>query len=211
MSLTVTLATAGVAVAAPVIGVFADRLGRKRVIVASILLLAAASVLTATSMTLPQLIAWRFLEGLFTPGIFAITIAYIHEEWPAASSGRALAAHVTGTVIGGFTGRMLSGLIATHADWRWVFVALAALTFSGAAALGACLPRERRFQPSSKSRSGWSSVRAHLGNGQLLATYAVGFCVLFSMTAAFTYMNFYLAAPRFGSARPRSGRYSSCI
>ncbi len=197
VSLTVTLATAGVAFAAPVTGAFADRLGRKRVIIASILLLAAATVLTATSVTLRQLIAWRFLQGLFTPGIFAITIAYIHEEWRVESSGRALAAYVTGTVIGGFTGRMLSGLIATHADWRWAFAGLGALTFAGAAALGAWLPRERRFQPSSNSRSGWRAVRAHLGNGQLIATYAVGFCVLFSMTAAFTYVNFYLAAPPF--------------
>jgi YNFM family putative membrane transporter len=38
----------------------------------------------------------------------------------------------------------------------------------------------------------------HLKNPRLLATYAVGFCVLFSMLATFTYVNFYLAAPPFG-------------
>jgi len=197
VSLTVTLATAGVAVAAPVVGAFADRLGRKRVILGSTVVLAACTLLTATSRNLHQLLFWRFLQGLFTPGVFAITIAYIHEEWPPEFSGRALTAYVTGTVIGGFSGRMLAGLAATHLDWRWAFVILGALTFGGAGALAQWLPRERRFRPASKSRSTWRAFAAHLQNGQLVATYVVGFCVLFSMTASFTYVNFYLAAPPF--------------
>jgi predicted MFS family arabinose efflux permease len=197
VSLTVTLATGGVAIAAPAVGAFADRLGRKRVILGSIVLLAASTVLTATSRNLHQLIFWRFLQGLFTPGIFAITIAYIHEEWPVEFSGRALTAYVAGTVIGGFSGRMLAGLVATHADWQWAFVILGALTFAGAGALGIWLPRERRFRPASMSRSTWRALAGHLQNGQLIATYVVGFCVLFTMTASFTYVNFYLAAPPF--------------
>jgi predicted MFS family arabinose efflux permease len=40
-------------------------------------------------------------------------------------------------------------------------------------------------------------MRRHLKNPRLIATYAVGFCVLFSMLATFTYVNFYLAAPPF--------------
>src|SRR3546814_17221394 len=37
----------------------------------------------------------------------------------------------------------------------------------------------------------------HLGNRRLVATYAIGFAVLFSLVATFTYVNFYLAAPPF--------------
>lgn len=197
VSLTVTLATVGVAIAAPVIGSIADRLGRKRVILGSILLLAAATLLAATSRGLNQLIVWRFLQGLFTPGIFAITVAYIHEEWPAETSGRAISAYISGTIIGGFTGRMLSGLIASHFDWRWTFVALGILNLAGALAIAASLPREQRFRAAPASRSWTTALSAHLRNGQLVATYLIGFCVLFSMTALFTYVNFYLAAPPF--------------
>jgi YNFM family putative membrane transporter len=197
VSLTVTLATIGVAIAAPVIGSIADRLGRKRVILGSVLLLAASTLLAATSRTLNQLILWRLLQGLFTPGIFAITIAYIHEEWPVESAGRAISAYVTGTVVGGFSGRMISGLIASRFDWRWAFIALGALNLGGAVALALWLPRERRFRAAAASRSWLEAIGGHLRNGQLAATYAVGFCVLFSMTALFTYVNFYLAAPPF--------------
>ena len=37
--------------------------------------------------TLPQLIVWRFVQGLATPGVFASTIAYIHDEWPPSHVG----------------------------------------------------------------------------------------------------------------------------
>jgi predicted MFS family arabinose efflux permease len=37
----------------------------------------------------------------------------------------------------------------------------------------------------------------HLRNTRLLATYAVAFCVMFTLLATFTYINFYLAAPPF--------------
>jgi len=37
----------------------------------------------------------------------------------------------------------------------------------------------------------------HLRNPRLVATYAVGFCVMFSLLGTFTYINFYLAAPPF--------------
>ena len=55
------------------------------------------AIMAATSVTLPQLVAWRFVQGIVTPGIFAVTMAYIHEEWPAARAGRATAAYIGGT------------------------------------------------------------------------------------------------------------------
>ena len=201
VSLTVTAATTGVAFAAPVIGTIADRLGRKRVIVLSAMFLAVVTLLCATAASLPALISWRLLSGILTPGIFAITVAYIHDEWPRESIGRATAAYVTGTVIGGFSGRAISGFIANHFDWRSVFVVLGLVNAAGAAALLFWLPKERNFH---RSRHGtpWRAAAEHLRNSQLVATYAVGFCVLFSLVATFTYITFYLAAPpfRLGSA-----------
>ena len=202
VSLTVTAAAAGVAIAAPSAGAVADRLGRKRVIVLSAALVTFATLMAATSSGLPSLILWRFLLGVFTPGIFAITVAYIHEEWPAEVMGSATAAYVTGTVIGGFSGRVISGFVATHLGWRAVFLVLGAINALGTAALIAWLPRERRFRRA-KQVAPWKAALAHLRNSQLAATYAVGFCVLFSLVGTFTYITFYLAAPPF-HLRPAS-------
>src|SRR5512133_1163081 len=80
VSLTVSAATLAVALAAPFVGVIADLRGRKKMIVPAIYLLALSSFLTATSPGLYTLIFWRFIQGLLTPAVFAVAVAYINEE-----------------------------------------------------------------------------------------------------------------------------------
>src|SRR5437762_3179824 len=133
----------GVAIFAPFIGRLADRIGLRRTIVGSVWILTVGTALAGTSRTLEQLIFWRFVQGVATPGIFASTVAYIHEVWPPTHAGRATAAYMTGTIIGGFTGRAVSGLMAADATWQMAFVALAVLTAVVALALSVSLPSER--------------------------------------------------------------------
>lgn len=135
VSLTITAATLAVAIAAPVVGRVADLAGRKRVIVGSAFILAVATALCATASNLHQFVFWRFVQGLVTPGVFAITIAYIHEEYPAWYAGRASAAYVSGTVIGGFCGRAMVGLLASSVGWKTAFVVLALVNVAAAAAM----------------------------------------------------------------------------
>ncbi len=197
VSLTLTASTLGVAMAAPLVGSLADRWGRKRLIVGSATLLAVATLLNATAQGLPALIFWRFLQGLFTPGVFAVTVAYVQEEWVAGGAGRAMALYVTGTAIGGFTGRMLSALIVSHWNWHWAFVALGAMGAGSALVLQAWLPKERHFTGGAREGSLLAGMASHLRNPRLLATFAAGFCVLFSLVASFTYVTFHLAGEPF--------------
>jgi predicted MFS family arabinose efflux permease len=197
VSLTLTSSTLGVAVAAPFVGAVADRLGRKRVIVWSASLLALATLLNATATRLPALVFWRFLQGLFTPGVFAVTVAYVQEEWADGGVGRAMAMYVTGTVLGGFTGRMTAGLIVSHWHWHWSFVAIGILGAGSAFLLQAWLPEERKFTGRREGESPFSGVASHLRNPRLQAAFAVGFGVLFSLIACFTYVTFHLAGAPF--------------
>ncbi len=204
VSLTVTLASLGVAISAPFAGMLADRIGRRPVIVWSAFLLALTALATATATTLPQLLWWRFLQGVFTPGVFAVTVAYINDEWRASGVGRAVAAYISGTVMGGFSSRMISGLVAAHAAWPKVFLVLGGLNLVLAAAIAGWLPSARQQDKpkqndahrndAAKTRA-WKSVAAHLAHRELLATFLVGFCVLFSLVGLFTYVTFHLAAP----------------
>ena len=196
VSLTVTAPTIAVAVSAPFVGRLADRLGLRTVIVFSAFALSVATALAATAGSLRQLIAWRFAQGLVTPGLFASAIAYIHEEWPQSRVGRVTAAYVSGTVIGGVVGRLLGGLIAADASWSSSFLVLGALTFAVAAALWMWLPPERRGSHKAAPPTD-GGLGAHLRHPQLLATYAVGFCMLCTQVAMFTYVPFLLAAPPF--------------
>jgi MFS transporter, YNFM family, putative membrane transport protein len=196
ISLVMTVSTLAVACAAPLAGLVADRLGRKRVIVPSAFLLAVPTLLAATSSGYHQMLFWRFWQGVFTPGIFAVTIAYINEEWESGP-GAATAAYVTGTVIGGFSGRFASALVASAFSWRWSFAALGMMNLMGAVAIRSWLPPGRHFVGSRRGGSGTRAMWRHLRNPRLAATYAVGFCVMFTLLGTFTYINFYLSAPPF--------------
>ena len=124
VSLTISASTLGVALSAALLAIFAERVDRKRMIVGSMGVLALCTLLTSTATTLPLLAVWRFMQGLVTPGIFIITIAYITEEWPALLVPRVMSFYVAATVFGGFPGRILGGLIAAHYGWRAVFLVL---------------------------------------------------------------------------------------
>ncbi len=202
VSLTVSAPVLAVALSAPLLGVLADCLGRKQVIVAAIAGLAVPTTLTACAANLPQLVFWRFLQGFFIPGIITVAIAYISEESPRQSVGSIMAIYVSGTVVGGFFGRFLTGLVANHWGWRSGFVILGALTFAGALVTYFLLPPSTRFVRRKRVESSIKPLGMHLRNGELLATYAVGFNVLFCLVGAFTYVNFYLAEKPFslGSA-----------
>jgi YNFM family putative membrane transporter len=199
VSLTVTATTVAVAIAAPFIGLLAERVGRKVIIVAAIFLLVIPTLGAATSHTLGQLIAWRFLQGLIMPGIIAVTMAYVTEEWPPDHVGGAMAAYVSGNVLAGVTGRFLSGWIAGHYRWQWSFVALAVLDVAGGVLVWRGLPPSRRQEavvhPPLKQALG--DMARHFRNPPLLAAYAAGAAILLALVAMFTYITFRLAGPPF--------------
>lgn len=196
VSLTVTAPTIAVALAAPIAGRFADLVGRKRVIVGSAFGLAVVTALSTTATSLTQLIAWRFVQGLLTPGVFGTTIAYIQDEFPPGSTGRASGAYVAGTVSGGFLGRTIAGLTAASAGWRVAFLTVAAANVIAATGLWLWLPKEKATLRGHGGSHGRSLQRL-LVNPQLLATNVIGFCLLFSQIAVFTYVTFYLSDPPF--------------
>ncbi len=184
------------ALVAPFAGRLSDHIGRKKTIVAAGLGLAISTFATSQFDGLPALLFWRFLQGVFTPGIFAVTIAYIHDEWGASEAGRGTASYVGGTVVGGFLGRFLAGFIAAHFDWHMVFVVLGGLNLASTLVIWRFMPVESR-KPAPAAAGFTRAAAEHFRNPLLVATYAVGFCVFFSLIATFTYINFYLAQPPF--------------
>jgi YNFM family putative membrane transporter len=201
VSMTVSAATLGVALAAPVFGALAERLPRKRVIVISLLGVSVPTLLAATSNSLGQLIFWRFLQGITVPGIIAVVITYIGEEWPPDQVSLIMGFYVSGTALGGLMGRFSSGILAERFSWRVSFLVLGAASLAGAAAVAAWLPHGRRRTIHGSKPEGEIGfvyqVQALFQNRRLVATFAVGFNVLFSLVGVFTWITFHLSAPPF--------------
>jgi predicted MFS family arabinose efflux permease len=174
----------------------AERIGRRRVMAGSVALLTIPILLAATSPGLHSLIAWRFVQGLIMPGIIAVTMAYVSEEWAGGGAAAVMSAYVAGNVLGGVCGRFASGIVADHFGWRAAFLALGALNAAGAWAVWRWLPHPRHAHAKSLAAS-VADMLAHLRRPVLLATFGVGMCALFALVASFTYITFYLSAAPF--------------
>ena len=201
VGMTVSAATLGVAISAPIFGALTERLPRKRVIVASLLGISLPTLLAATSTSLAQLVFWRFLQGITVPGVIAVLVTYIGEEWPADQVALIISFYVSGTALGGFIGRVSAGILADHFSWRVSFLALGAAALAGAGAVALWLPHGRnRTKPQHRLDALPSfpyQVQGLFRSRRLVATFAVGFNVLFSLVGVFTWITFYLAAAPF--------------
>ena len=195
VSTIITVSTLAVALTAPFTGAVADVLGRKRVIVAAMFVLVIPTLMVGLSTSLSAVIFWRAVQGLVLPPIFAVTVAYIGDEWPAKEATTAAGIYSSGSSLGGFSGRLVTGVIADLISWRAGFAVLAGVAAAGAVAVAFLLPRERRFVRSEGLRASGRQMLGHFRNSQLVATFAVGFAVLFNFICTFTFISFHLAAP----------------
>ena len=192
-----TVSALAVALTAPFTGVIADVLGRRFVIAIAIALLVVPGVIMGLSQSLEALLFWRFVQGLLLPPIFAVSVAYIGAEWPASEATAVTGTFIAATAVGGFGGRMITAALAEPIGWREALLADAAITALCAVIVIALLPRERSFVHGTTLATSLRQMMKHVRNPRLLATFGVGFGIMFNFLAAFTYLGFRLAAPPF--------------
>lgn len=121
---TVTLITS--AVGGIVFGVVADRAGRTRALMATILIFSVCSLGAATSQSLWQLMAWRIVLGFGMGGEWASGAVLVSETWPAELRTRAISIMQSGWALGYIAAALLGALILGKMDlgpeaWRWLF------------------------------------------------------------------------------------------
>ena len=106
-----------------VFGVLADRLGRRRMLSASILVYSVFTFACGLSTSIMMLAACRFLLGLGMGGEWNTGAALVAETWPSALRGRALGIVQSSWAVGYAISAVVAGAILAHGSWRWVFFA----------------------------------------------------------------------------------------
>ena len=198
IGLAVTVTLLAVAAFAPIAGAISDRFGRKNIVVGAAILLVATTLLVAQSSSLTELLVWRTLQGMLLPFIFSVTVAYIADECTPQEAVRTSGYYISGTIVGGASGRLIGALFAGLGGWRWGFLGVAATTLIATIFVIWAMPREQKFRPLLGGlRSTFRAYREHLRNPRLLATFFIGFGMLFCMVASFTFVTFRLAEPPF--------------
>ncbi len=110
------------AIALPMSGWLADRVGRKRLLIISVILFTAASVLAATATTLLEMVAFRALQGVGGAFIVPLAQATLFDINPREKHGQAMALFGGGIMIGPILGPVLGGWLTDSYNWRWVFL-----------------------------------------------------------------------------------------
>ncbi|MGH9543256.1 MAG: MFS transporter [Terriglobales bacterium] len=118
-----SLTLAASAVGSLILGVLADRWGRRRMLSLSILLYSIFTFACGLATSIFVLAIFRFLLGLGMGGEWNTGAALVAETWPTAWRGRALGIVQSSWAIGYALAAIVAGLILPRAGWRWVFFA----------------------------------------------------------------------------------------
>lgn len=110
-------------------GLFADRIGPKRIILTSLLVFAILTALTAFSQSVNQLITWRFITSLGASGVVPISLAWISQAYSFEERGRPLGWLFGAMAGGGAFGSTVGVVLEPFVGWKMLFVGVAAIAF----------------------------------------------------------------------------------
>ena len=198
MGVAVNASTIGMAAAGLIVALVSHRLPRRGGIWVSLALLAIPTTLLAHAPDLATFTALRIAQGVFMSAAFTLTMAHLSEQNTGAATAGALAAYITGNVASNLVGRLVSSAVASTAGVAFNFYVFAGLNLAGAALVYVTLnqaPAAMAAAVTEMRRSALARVAAHFGNRCLVASFGIGFFVLFAFLGTFTYVNFVLAEP----------------
>ena len=185
--ITVTLVPLGLA---PLVcGYFLQAIPARSMLRMSVFLLLLDQLAFFAASEFWHLLALRFTQGLLMPVIFTSLMTYCAGMARPDAVRRTMGLYIAVTVLGGFTGRALSGLIAQYFDWHWVFAALAAALAPAWLALRALdADAEVNFQ-----RLDARSIRRALADPVCRNSYLVLFGVFMVFTGTLNLLPFRVA------------------
>lgn len=197
-SLVISAATTGVAVSVLPWSLVADRLGRLAAMRIALIAATTCGLIMPWLPWLEGLVAIRFIEGVALGGIPAIAVTYLTEEVSKRHVAIAAGSYVSGTTIGGLSGRLIAGPIGELTNWR---IGAFAVAIVGAIMMLLFLtltPKPRGFTPHRVSAgSVLRAVGTHMRNPKLTVLYAQGFLLMGGFVAVYNYLTFRLEGEPF--------------
>lgn len=154
------------AIVTPMTGWLADRFGKREVFLASIAGFVTLSLACGLAWSLPSMVAFRLMQGLFGAAIVPLSQTFLLDINPREKAGQAMAMWGAGIMVGPIIGPTLGGWLTDSYDWRWVF--LINLPVGILAMLGclAYLPRSPR-RARSFDMTGFAMLVLAIGSLQL--------------------------------------------
>ena len=105
----------------PMTGYLTDRLGRRRYLLISIAGFVIASALCGIATSLPEIVLFRLLQGVFGASLVPLSQAIMVDSYPMHERGKALAIWGMGVMVAPILGPTIGGWLTETIDWRWNF------------------------------------------------------------------------------------------
>jgi len=195
-ALAVSTATLGLAVGVIPWSLVSDRWGRRCAMVAAISCAAVLGVLINVMPTFESLVGLRFLEGVALGGIPAVAMAYLAEEVNPRYGAVAAGTYISGTSLGGLSGRIVAAPLADFFGWRVGTSVVALIAAAAAVTFILLIPRQRGFTPQPVRLTGEQGLIAHLWvnlkDARLVTLYLQGFLLMGGFVAVYNYIGFHL-------------------
>lgn len=109
------------AIMTPLTGLLADKLGRKRLFVLSVVGFTLASMLCGMATSLEQIVLFRILQGAFGAPLVPLSQSVVLDTYPREKHGSAMALWGMGVMVGPILGPTLGGWLTEYYSWRWAF------------------------------------------------------------------------------------------
>src|ERR1700722_20918124 len=104
----------------PILGRIGDMKGKKRVFIATLIALAAGSLLAALAPSIGILIVARVIQGI-GGGMIPVAFGIIRDEFPGPKVATAVGVLASLTAVGAGLGIVLAGPIVNALDYHWLF------------------------------------------------------------------------------------------
>jgi EmrB/QacA subfamily drug resistance transporter len=125
-----------------IIGKLGDLYGKRRMLIWTLVILSAGTLLAAVAGSLGVLIAGRIIQGV-AGGIFPLAFSIMRDEFPAARVPGSIGLMSSILGVGGGCGLVIGGLIAEHLSWHWLFWAPLVPMVAAAACTWAFIPESQ--------------------------------------------------------------------
>jgi DHA2 family multidrug resistance protein len=156
------------AITIPLTGWLAGQFGRRKVFLISIFLFTASSAMCGLAETLPQMVLFRFLQGIGGAALVPLSQAVLFDINPPENFGRAMAIWGIGVTMGPILGPALGGWLTQNYSWRWVFyinLPIGILAFAG---LFFTMPESRNAKGSRFDFLGFSALAISIAALQIM-------------------------------------------
>jgi EmrB/QacA subfamily drug resistance transporter len=124
-------------------GVCGDRFGRKRTLIAGLVIFGIGSVFAAFSPSMGWLIGWRAVMGVGAAVVPTVTLAIIMNVFPPAERMKAIATWAAAAGVAFAAGPLVGGVLLEWFSWGSVFLINAPLVVVGVALIARLVPESR--------------------------------------------------------------------